>query len=33
MLSRDVGRYQENGHRVVDDSTFDRLQKALSSHK
>lgn len=28
-----VVRYHENGHRVVDDNTLDRLKKALPSHK
>jgi hypothetical protein len=28
-----IVQYQENGHRVVDDNTFDRLKTALSSHK
>ena len=28
-----VVRYHENGHRVVDDNTFDRLKQALSSHE
>lgn len=28
-----VVRYHENGHRVVDDKTLDRLKKTLSSHK